>query len=121
MCLGWRLIWLAILCWPHACIVFTGWVSARQPTYFLLPESRQEPAATAPDPFAALRGDLRRPALAAWGGKTRCAFCESSAQTDCRQPDDETSALCGAEACSKSRASQAQTNMGEITNNRKPK
>lgn len=59
-----RLFWLLIF-WRHAFAKDRGRVSARQPSYFLLPESSQRAGPYGPRPFASLRADLRRQVLGA--------------------------------------------------------
>ena len=55
-----------LLCRRHACFNERGRVSARLPTYFLLPESRQRAAPLLPPiPPAAPAGNLRRQPLGA--------------------------------------------------------
>ena len=106
-----------LLCRRHACFTDRGRVSARLPTYFLRQESRQRAGPLLP---TTLRLRLRATCavnLLGLCGKTRCVLAHF-AQTGCRQSDDGASALCGAEARSKNRASQAQTNMGGVPNSR---
>ena len=90
----------------HAFVVDRRRVSALQPTYFLLPESRQRAGHYCPRPSGFACG---QPApSSSWGCTAKLTSrLRRSVQTRCRKSDDDAVALCGATASPKNLPSQA--------------
>ena len=106
VCLALRSIGLEFLFQGHALSAGGRRVSARQPTYFLLQESRQRAGPCCPRPLRCATG---QPAPStSCGCAAKLAAClQHSAQTRCRKSEHDASALCGADASLKRPPSQA--------------